>query len=773
MSTAAEQIPAGITPPKKKIRSKTPTVLQMEAVECGAACLGIILEYFGKIVPLEELRVECGVSRDGSKASNVVRAARRYGMVAGGYRYDLKKMMDIPVPVVLFWEFNHFLVLEGFGPDRVYLNDPTVGPRSVTYKEFDESYTGVVMTFSPGPEFEVSGKRPSLFSGLLRRAEGSHTALLYTFLAGVALVVPGLLFPVFAGVFVDKVLIAQLDNWFRPILFVMVLTAIVQLGLTAIQKYFLLRFEIKLAVTASSRFLWHTLRLPAEFYAQRYGGEISTRVRLNDEVARLVGNRLVTTAIDAILIIAYAALMLTYDVWLTLVGVAAVAVNVVVARSVNRAREDGNRRLLQEAGKASGALIGGLASIETLKASSNERDLFGRWAGFHAKYVNAQQELGILTQIFLAIPTALTALAGAAILGLGAVRVMQGAMSMGQLVAFQTLMTGFLTPVENMVRLASEIQEMKGKVDRLDDVLRYEPATNTSLDDLPPEATVEDNGTDPAPRVGDDRSQQTDAAAKKTQAWKSGNGAASRHAVGRLTGHVEFRDVTFGYSRFGAPILKELHFTVEPGQRVALVGSSGCGKSTVAKLATGLYRPWSGQILFDGVPRDEIPPAVLRNSIGFVDQDIIQFEGTVQDNLTLWDSTISDRAVVKAARDAAIHDDIAARAGGYNGLLEEGGANLSGGQRQRLEIARALVTDPRVLILDEATSALDAVTEQAIDQSLRLRGCACIIIAHRLSTIRDADEIIVLNQGDVVQRGTHPELMERPDGSYARLAREG
>ncbi len=751
MSEPATAPVPSVRRPERKRRVKTPTVLQMEAVECGAAALGIVLEYYGLVVPIEQLRVECGVSRDGSKASNMVRAARRFGMVAGGYRYDMGQLLELRLPCVLFWQFNHFVVLEGFGPDRVYLNDPAVGPRTVSYEHFDESFTGVVLTFHPGPDFQKGGKRPSIYGALKRRVQHSEWALLYTFLVGLALVIPGLLFPVFAGIFVDKILVAGLDDWFRPLIVAMLITAVVQTGLVSLQQYFLLRLETKVAVASSSRFLWHVLRLPVEFYTQRYGGEISSRVRLNDEVARFVGKRLVGTAIDALLIVFYAALMFTYDWSLTAIGIAAVLLNADVTRRVNRAREDGNRRLLQEQGKATGALIGGLASIETMKASGSEPDLFGRWAGYHAKFVNAHQQLGTITQLFLAVPTVLSSLTAAAVLGLGAWRVMQGELSIGQLVAFQTLMTGFLTPVENMAKLAGEIQEMKGNMGRLDDVMRYAPDPQTSLEQVEPveaPAVVRVSAANPATSTADDQ------------------------VATRLIGNLEFRDVTFGYSRFEAPLLTELSFTVRPGERVALVGPSGCGKSTVAKLATALYQPWSGDILLDDARRAQIPFRVLRNSVAMVDQEIVLFEGTVRENLTLWDPTVPDSVLIRAAKDACIHDDIAARQGGYDSKIEEGGANLSGGQRQRLEIARALVTNPRILILDEATSALDAVTEQLIDQSLRQRGCTCVIIAHRLSTIRDADEIIVLNRGEVVQRGTHSELIKRVDGTYARLARE-
>jgi ATP-binding cassette subfamily C protein len=455
-----------------------------------------------------------------------------------------------------------------------------------------------------------------------------------------------------------------------------------------------------------------------------------------------LGKQLAGAGIDALLVVFYALLMLSYDWTLTLVGVASVAIIAFATTRVNRYRTDGNRKLLQEEGKATGTIMGGLATIETLKASGSESDLFTRWAGYHSKAINAKQQLGIATQVFMVLPPFLTSLTNAVVLGLGAYRIIQGELTIGMLVAFQGLMSSFLAPVNNLVGLAGVVQQMQGNMSRIDDVLRYAPDPQAEQDGAAPLATA------------------------------SGEAGIVDEPSAKLTGHVELRDVTFGYSRLDPPLLTELNVSLAPGARVALVGPSGCGKSTVAKVVTGLYSAWSGEILLDGVQRGRIPRRALVNSVAIVDQDISLFEGTVRENLTLWDPTVPDAVMVRACKDASIHEEIVARRGGYDGFVAEGGANWSGGQRQRLEIARALMTNPRVLMLDEATSALDTVTEQRIDQNLRRRGCTCIIIAHRLSTIRDADEILVLSRGQVVQRGTHDELMKRADGTYARLARE-
>jgi len=703
----------------------------MEEVECGAAALGSVLGYHGRIVPLEELRLECGVSRDGSKASNMLKAARKFGLTAKGEQRDLEALAALPRPVILFWNFNHFVVLEGYRRGKFYLNDPAAGPRTVTDEEFHSSYTGVVLSFWPGAEFTKGGSQRTLTAALLRRMAGSQTAFLFAALAGLALVIPGLVIPTFSRIFVDEVLVGGLRSWLRPLLLGMVITAVLRGFTSWLQEYYLLRLQTKLAVSTSGKFLWHILRLPVEFYAQRYGGEVSGRVAINDRVAEFLSAQLAARAIDAMMVVFFVALMFTYDPILPLIGIVAVTLLAVLTKFVNRKRVDGNRRLLAEEGKAMGALMGGLATIETLKASAGENDLFARWAGYQAKFNNSSQRLGKMTQLFLTTPSLLINLANAGVLALGAYRVMQGELTMGMLVAFQSLMYSFTTPVQNLVNLAGNLQEMEGNMNRLDDVLRYR--------------------TDPRTVPREESEEQI---------------------RGKLSGRVELASLTFGYSRLSKPLLENFSVTLEPGTRVALVGPSGSGKSTVAKLVTGLYAPWEGQVLFDGQPLDAVPRSMFTNSIGIVDQEIALFGGSIRENLTLWDSTVPDQVVIDACKDAAIHEDITSREGGYESRVEEGGTNFSGGQRQRLEIARALVGKPRVLVLDEATSALDTVTEQIIDRNLRRRGCTCIVVAHRLSTIRDADEILVLERGKVVQRGTHEQLVAEAGGLYGRLVQQ-
>ncbi|MBV9386182.1 MAG: NHLP family bacteriocin export ABC transporter peptidase/permease/ATPase subunit, partial [Chroococcidiopsidaceae cyanobacterium CP_BM_ER_R8_30] len=645
-------------------------------------------------------------------------------------------------PYIVFWNFNHFLVVEGFGKDRVFINDPAAGPRSVSLEEFDQSYTGIVMVLEPGPDFKTGGRKPSIVSALRSRLQGSIGAVLYAVLAGFLLVIPGLAVPVLTQVFVDNVLVQGQQDWLFPLLMGLLFIAVLQGLLTQMQLRHLRRLRFKLAAGMSSRFLWHLLRLPSSFYDQRFAGEISNRITLNDQVAEVLSGRLATTIIGAATVFLYALVMFVYDWQLTLIVVFFAVANVLTLHWVSRQRVDISMRFIQENLKASGVAIAALQSIETLKASALESDFFSRWSGYYAKSINAQQELGITNQTLSIMPSVLSSLTVALLLVTGGLKVINGSLSIGMLLAFLGLMQNFQRPINTLLDFGGNLQELEGGLNRLDDVLQN-------------------------PVEGEKRAGGAGEAGGESQSKLTLYPSPFSHSA-RLRGYVELRNVTFGYNRVEAPLIENFCLSIKPGQRVALVGGSGSGKSTVAKLVTGLYEPWTGEILFDGQPRAEYDRSLLANSLAMVEQDILLFSGSVRENLALWDATLPDSSLVRACQDAAIHDVVQALPGGYDGHLMEGAANLSGGQRQRLEIARALVHNPAILVMDEATAALDAETEKIIDHNLRRRGCSCLIVAHRLSTIRDCDEIIVLERGQVVQRGTHQEL-QQVDGTYSQL----
>ncbi|PRC92800.1 NHLP family bacteriocin export ABC transporter peptidase/permease/ATPase subunit [Solimicrobium silvestre] len=710
-----------------KQRSKTPLIFQLEAVECGAASLAMILAHYKKYLSLEELRVSCGVSRNGSRASHIVNAARKYGLLATGFRKEPAELRTMSLPMIIFWNFNHFVVVDGFEGDTVLVNDPGLGRRRIDAEEFDQSFTGIVLAFEKGPAFVPSGRPPNLFRSLRQRLGGTRQGLIYLILIGLSLVIPGLVIPIFSSVFIDRVLIGGLQSWLFPLLSGMLLTSVLLALLTWLQKYYLIKLDAKIALSTSARFFWHVLRLPVGFYQQRSAGDIGSRLAISERIANILSEDLVGAVLSLMTATFFASMMLFYDVSMTLVTVAVVLLNVVVMRFVAVRQIELNQRMAIDRGKVIGTSMNGLRLIETLKASGSESDFFTRWAGYQARLTNSMQQMNRTSIILNLIPKFLTGVSSIFILGIGGMRVMQGGMSIGMLVAFQALAQSFVNPVNALVALSGKMQGFQGDMDRLDDVMRS-PVENITA--------VEEN--------------------------------AENLLCAKLEGHLELRNVTFGYSRLEPPLLKNFSLTLQPGQRIALVGASGCGKSTVSKLVIGLCEPWEGSILFDGKPRNAWPRQQLLNSVAAVDQDICIFSGTVRENLNMWDTTIPHKVVVDAARDACVHDVISSRPGGYDSVVAEGGGNFSGGQRQRLEIARALSSNPRLLILDEATSALDPLTEKIVENNLRRRGCSCLVVAHRLSAIRDCDEIILLDKGVVMERGSHQDLIEL-NGHYARL----
>ena len=716
--------------PRRGGRRAVPTVLQMERTECGAACLAMVLAHYGRWIPLEDLRVRCGVSRDGTKALNITRAAKGLGMTTRGMQARSKRLFELRFPMIVFWNFNHFVVVEGFRGNRVYINDPAQGPRTLTRDEFDADYSDVCLLFQPGPEFLKGGRRPSALRGLFSRLGHARTPLLFVILATLALIVPGLALPTLLKVFVDDVLIPRSDALMIPLMIGMGLAACLQAGLTWLQHVCLARMETKLAVVATTRFFMHLFTLPMTFFHQRYAGDIAARVMSNDKVAQMISGELAIGTVNVLTMVAYGGVMLSYDPALALAVFGMVSFNVLALRAVARAREDDSRRLLKEQAKVAATSVNGLNMIETLKADGSESAFFARWSGQHANAVAAQQSLGVRTSLLNVVPPLLSSLATVAILGFGGWRVLEGMLTIGGLVAFQSLARSFSNPIEQLTRFSASLQTIKGDIGRLDDVLNHEQDAHSFLIDE----------------------------------------RAAVTAVPEVRRSLRLENVTFGYSNMAPPVVEDFSLEVLPGHRVALVGGSGSGKTTIGKLACRLVTPWSGSVQLADVDIKDISADRLGSMISYVNQDIVLFDGTVRDNVTLWNSGIDEHAVTQAMRDAAILEEVMSRPGMYDTPVGENGCNFSGGQRQLLELARSLVTNPDVLVLDEATAALDPITEVLIDDNLRRRGVTCLIIAHRLTTVRDADEIIVLDRGRIVERGTHEHLLAR-GGAYSALIR--
>ena len=712
--------------PEARVR-RTPTILQLESVECGAAALAMVLAFHGRHVPLEQMRVDCGVSRDGSKASGLLRAARSHGLVARGFKKEPGELALLPLPAIAFVNFNHFVVVEGMKGGRVFLNDPARGRRNVAAAEFDQAFTGVVLTFEPGPEFVAGGTPPSALRSLAQYLEGFRASIGGAIAIGLALVLPGLAIPWLLGRFVDEVLVARMDGMAGPLLVGFVAAALIRSLLVAIQARLLMDTFGRAARASARRFFAQALSLPMAFYSQRSPGEIAARVDLNDRVAETISSDLATLALHLFTASFFLVLMVRLEARLALVVLACVALELLAWRSVARRTAEISQELSVQGGKLAGMATGGLANIESIKAGGQETALFRKWLGMQVQFLNASIRSQRLMLWLGEAPSLLGLVASLAVLGVGAVLIIHGSgFTVGDLVAFQVLLAGFTAPIQGLFNQTQALQALRGDLSRLDDVLHHKTEPGVVV---------------PSPA-----------------------GAAAP----RLAGALEFRDVTFGYNPGEAPLIESFSLSVRPGGRVAVVGASGSGKSTLARLAAGLFAPWSGEILFDGKPRTAYDRAALARSVAFVDQDVALFEGTVRENLTLWD--VADaQALERALADAAVDAELFARRGGLDTRLQEGARNLSGGQRQRLEIARALVRDPSILVLDEASSALDPTSEAKVEANLRARKITCLVIAHRLSTVRDADEIVVLDRGRVVERGRHEDLVRISGGRYAAL----
>ena len=715
-----------IKQPLTKGVAKVPVVMQMEALECGAASLAMICAYYNKWIPLEQIRVDCGVSRDGANAKNLLVAARSYGFTAKGYRYepdDLKK--NGKFPCIIHWNFNHFVVLDGFKGKKAVINDPAKGTYTVSMETFDKSFTGICLMFEPNENFVPSGKKKSVLSFAVKRLNGAKVAVAFVVFTTLISALIGVITPAFSRIFMDRLLTHENPDWFYPFLVALSAMSALQLVISALETYYSNRINGKLATIGSSTFMWKVLHLPMEFFSQRLAGDIQGRQGSNAGIANSVVNTFAPLALNAIMMVFYLVVMIRYSWILTLVGLSSLVINAWMSRIISKKRVNITRVSMRDAGKLAGATVAGVEMIETIKASGAENGFFERWAGYQAS-VNAQKvKYAKINQYLGMIPSVVSTITGIVVLTLGVWFAMEGTFTVGMIMAFQGVLSSFSAPATTFISAGQTIQEMRTQMERVEDVMEY----------------------------------------REDDCYKT---EVKEESFAKLKGNIELKNITFGYSRLSDPVIKDFSLTVKPGQRVALVGTSGCGKSTISKLVSGLYQPWSGEILYDGKHLSEIDRDVFTGSLAVVDQEITLFEGTIAENIKMWDNSIEDFEMILAARDAQLHEEIMRRDGGFNYRIAEGGKDFSGGQRQRLEIARVLAQDPSIIILDEATSALDANTEYDLVKAVKDRGITCIVVAHRLSTIRDCDEIIVLDHGVAVEHGTHEELYAK-GGKYTQL----
>lgn len=716
-------------------RVKVPTILQMEATECGAASLAMILAHYDLWIPLEKLRQECGVNRDGSKASCVLRAAKNRNCKANGYKLKVDDLLGLvpenPFPMIIHWEFNHFVVLEGIKNGIAYLNDPAMGRRTVPIDEFRTSYTGVALMIEPGEGFKKEGHRYNVFKDIAAKLKKDKWAVTFILILEFCAIIPGLASPIMSQIFLDDILTGKHRDWMTNFCLAMTVSFIVSGVMTFLRAVILTKWQTKLTLSDSSSYFWHLLRLPMAFFHQRYAAEVAGRVGFNQSIAGVLSGPAATAVLDLLVAIFYLLLLLQYNVTLTLIGVAFSSVGIIMFFAMRRHLTDLQMKIQQDSGKAYGVAMNGLRMIETIKANGDESDFFTKWAGYQTKVLKSSQDTALWSMSVNLLPTLLGGINGALIMTFGGFSIMDGAMTAGMFMAFQSLMGSFQAPVGALVGLGSTLQTTEMQMQRLNDVRRYEvDSLNFPADD-----------------------------------------AQRTYSRDRLSGDLILQDINFGYSPLEKPLLSNFNLHMKPGGWVAVVGASGSGKSTLAKIVTGLYQEWSGTVAFDGTDRRKLPRTVILNSVSAVDQDIFLITGTVAENIALFDSSIPRSDIIEAAKDACIHDDILKLDDGYDAQVSEGGLNFSGGQRQRLEIARALATNPSLLVLDEATSALDPITEKIVLENIRHRGCSCLIVAHRLSTIRDCDEIIVLSRGQVVERGTHREMIQH-NGAYRHLIEE-
>ena len=719
-----------IKSPKTKGVANTPIIMQLEALECGAASLAMVMAYYGKWVPLEEVRVDCGVSRNGSNAKNITKAAHKYGFKTKGYAYNIAKLKEKgKFPAIIHWGGGHFVVLNGFIGNKAVINDPAKGLVKVDLETFDKFFTGIYLEIVPDEDFVPSGKRKSIFSFAKKRLKGAVPLIAFFSITTIIFYVFSVISPAIDQVFVDYLLGGKNPDWLLPFIFIVAGIGLLQVIVNVVQSLYQYKIRGKLDLIGSTTYMWRILRLPIEFFSQRMVGDLQSRQSENASIAETLVNVFAPILFNAVMIVVYLAIMLSKSWILTLIGVTTIVLNAFLSRYISKTRVNISRVQARDKAKLSAMTSKGIEMVETIKSNGAENAYFTTWAEVQSDVSKGELKMARANQFLGLLPAFVSLIANYAVLILGVYYTIQGEFTVGSILAFQGLLGAFMSPANSIISSGQTLQEMRTQMERVDDVLEYPLDKNVTRE-------------------------------------------ISTDKISKIKGNLELKNVTFGYSILDEPILKNFNLTIKQGQKIAIVGSTGSGKSTLSKLISGLYSPWSGEIIFDGKKIDEIDHTIFTSSIAVVDQDITLYEDTIMNNIKMWDESIEDYEVIMACNDAQIHSTIIERDGGYNALVIEGGKNFSGGEKQRMEIARSLACDPSIIILDEATSALDAKTEYEVVKAIKARGITTIVIAHRLSTIRDADLIVVLNKGIIAEQGTHDELMELKGSYYGLVTNE-
>ncbi|HEX6552606.1 MAG TPA: peptidase domain-containing ABC transporter [Ktedonobacteraceae bacterium] len=703
---------------------RVPQLSQMNAVECGFACLAMVLTYYGRKTSISELSTRYGVGRDGLSALGIVRAARNYGMRVRAISLQQNDFRFVKLPAIVHWEFNHFVVVERWSRKRVDVVDPARGRCSLTHEEFDAGFTGVVITVEPGVAFDrhAAPSRRAFRTYVLQYIQRAPATFLQLLGASLLILVIGLTLPLLTKVVVDEILPFRMDNVMTVLGIGILVLFLSQTVATLLRGWLLVYLQARIDIHMMLGFVEHLLALPYSFFQQRSTGDLLARLSSNTLLREILSNQILSTLLDSSLVVFYVVILLWQSLPFGLLTLVIGLLQVLLLVGSNRPIRNLASRELAAQGKSQGYLAEALAGIATLKGSGAEQRAFERWSNLFFDQLNISLRYSYLSSTMTTILTALRSLAPLALLWVGATQVLNGSMTLGTMVALNALAAAFFAPLASLVSSGQQFQLMGAHLERIADVTEAEAEQKGQAVQLPP----------------------------------------------LLSGHIRLEHVSFRYAAEAPEVLHNIDLMVEAGQKVAIVGPSGSGKSTLGKLLLGLYAPTEGSILYDSIPLQRLNYQEVRQQFGVVLQESTLFSGSILSNITLSNPMIDKEQVVKAAEIAAIDEDIMSMPMGYETYVSEGGSALSGGQRQRLAIARAIAHKPALLLLDEATSHLDVTTEQVVAQRLQTLACTQIIIAHRLSTIRNADVILVLDQGTIVEKGSHRDLLQR-DGYYARL----